>query len=136
MKQTAKNKKIVVIVLALLVVAVSAMALLYFNSRGATQAGEKTLQVTVLNGEETLETYTLQTQEEYLGPALLAENIIEGQEGPYGLYITKAAGLAADESKQEWWCLTQDGEMVNTGVDETPIADQDSFELTLKTGWD
>lgn len=44
-------------------------------------------------------------------------------------------GYTADESAQEWWCLTKGGQSVNTGVDSTPIADGDAFELTLTTGW-
>ena len=40
-----------------------------------------------------------------------------------------------DEAKEEWWCFTKDGEDVMTGVDSTPVADGDHFEITLKTGY-
>ena len=36
---------------------------------------------------------------------------------------------------QEWWCFSKGGEDLSTGVDTTPIADGDTFEATLKTGW-
>ena len=45
-------------------------------------------------------------------------------------------GETADESKQEWWKLTKEGEMVNTGADVTPIADGEHYELTLTVGYD
>ena len=45
-------------------------------------------------------------------------------------------GETAEESAQEWWKLTKGGEMVNTGVDATPIADGDAFELTFMVGYD
>ena len=44
-------------------------------------------------------------------------------------------GVTADDAQQQWWCFTKGGEMVNTGVDDTPIADGDTFEITLTTGW-
>ena len=73
--------------------------------------------------------------EEYLGPALQSEGLIDGTQSEFGLYITTVDGYTADESAQEWWCLTKGGQSVNTGVDSTPIADGDAFELTLTTGW-
>ena len=33
------------------------------------------------------------------------------------------------------WCFTKAGEMLMTGVDTTPIADGDHYEIELKTGW-
>ncbi len=39
------------------------------------------------------------------------------------------------ESKQQWWCITKGGEQVNTSADQTPIADGEQFELTLKEGY-
>ncbi len=66
---------------------------------------------------------------------LLAEGLAEGEVSELGLFISKAGGRGADTEKQEWWCLTKGGEEVFTGVDETPLADGDQFELTLKTGF-
>ena len=51
------------------------------------------------------------------------------------MFITTVDGETADESKEQWWCITKSGEMVNTGADQTPIQDQDIFELTLKEGY-
>ena len=51
--------------------------------------------------------------------------------GPKGTAGQKAIG----EAKEEWWCFTKDGEDVMTGVDSTPVADGDHFEITLKTGY-
>lgn len=47
----------------------------------------------------------------------------------------EADGETADESLQQWWCLTRDGESVNTSADQTPIHDNERFELTLKEGY-
>ena len=51
-----------------------------------------------------------------------AENLVEGEEGQYGLFMTSVDGEKADDSKQQWWCLTKGGEQVNTSADQTPIA--------------
>ena len=40
-------------------------------------------------------------------------------------------GIAADESNQEWWCITKTGEQVNTSADQTPLGDGEAYELTL-----
>ena len=48
---------------------------------------------------------------------------------------TEADGETADESRQQWWCITKGGETVNTSADQTPIHDNDQFEITLKEGY-
>ena len=80
-------------------------------------------------------TFTYQTDAEYLGEVLTENKLVEGSQGEYGLFITTVDGETADDSKQQWWCITKGGEMVNTSADQTPIADQDQFELTLKEGY-
>ena len=41
----------------------------------------------------------------------------------------------ADESLQQWWCITREGEMLSTGADQTPITDGEQYELTLTEGY-
>ena len=103
-------------------------------TRPETVAGEKHITVELV-GKDSSRTVELDTDEEYLGPALQSEGLIDGTQSEFGLYITTVDGYTADESAQEWWCLTKGGQSVNTGVDSTPIADGDAFELTLTTGW-
>lgn len=120
--------------LVALVVVVAAFVGIYFATRPDTVAGEKHITVALV-GKDSSRTVELDTDEEYLGPALQSEGLIDGTQSEFGLYITTVDGYTADESAQEWWCLTKGGESVNTGVDSTPIADGDAFELTLTTGW-
>lgn len=128
-----KKTKVLVAVLAL-VAAVAVLTGVYLALRPATQQGGKAVAVTVVAGEHTA-THQLQTDAEYLGQALLDAGLVEGEDGPYGLYITAADGVRADDAKQQWWCLTKGSAPVSTGVDATPIADGDQFELTLTTGY-
>lgn len=72
---------------------------------------------------------------EYLGDALVAEGLVKGTTGDYGLYIDTVDNETADKSKEEWWCITKGGQAVMTGISTTPFADGDTFELTLTVGY-
>lgn len=127
------NKKLLAGVLALVLV-VAALIGIYFASRPATSAADKTITATVVaNGEE--EAFTIHTDEEYLRGALESIDLIAGEESEYGLFVTTVNGITADDANQEWWCFTKGGESLNTGVDSTPIADGDAFEITLTVGY-
>lgn len=130
-----KNKKTTIIAVIALVVVLAAAGLLYMKFKPGTTAGGKeiTVKVSALDAKE--ETFTYQTDAEYLGDVLKANELIEGEDGQYGLFITTVNGVKADDSKQQWWCITKDGEQVNTSADQTPIANGDQFELTLTEGY-
>ena len=129
-------QKRALLALLILIGASAAMMLIYSLLVPKGSAGAKTVIVEVIHGDGGSESFPLRTDEAYLGPALLAGGVAEGEDGPYGLYILTAGGETADESARQWWCVTKDGEMVNTAPDATPIADGDRFELTLTTGYD
>ena len=61
------------------------------------------------------------------------EGLISGEEGAYGLFVTSIDGEEADDSLNQWWCFTQDGVMLNTGVDDTMISDGDHYEAAIDT---
>lgn len=126
------NKKTLFAVAALAVVAALMLGLWYFT-RPETQAGDKTVVVEVVHADGNSREFTCQTDEEYLGPLLLEEKLAEGEQGAYGLFITTVDGETAQDSLRQWWCITKEGERVDTGADTTPIADGDHFELTLST---
>ena len=130
-----QKKKTLLAALALVVVA-AGLLLVWRVTAPTGEAGRKTVTVQVVHSDGASRDFTLETEEACLGPALIAGGVVEDNQGPYGLYILTADGETAEESAQEWWKLTKGGEMVNTGVDATPIADGDAFELTLMVGYD
>ena len=115
---------------ALVVVALLLLGIWYVN-RPQGQAGDKTITVEVVHADESSREFTYQTSEEFLGPVLIQEGLVQGEESTYGLFITTVDGETAEGN--QWWCITQDGQMVETGADTTPIADGDHFELTMST---
>ena len=78
---------------------------------------------------------TIYTDAEYLSGALEQENLIEGTESEYGLYVTTVDGETADDSKQEWWGYSVNGEFAELGVDSQPVADGDVYDFVLNVGW-
>lgn len=130
-----KEKKKVIIAVVALIAAVCVFAGVYFAfGRPETSAGSKTVTIEV-TAPDYSNTHKIKTDAEFLGDALKEEGIIEGEESQYGLFITSVDSIKADDSKQQWWCITKGGADVMTGVDVTPIADGDTFELTLKEGY-
>ena len=129
-----KNKKLILIAVA--VVAVIAVLLgVYAATRPETAAGEKTITVIVVHKDNTQKEFTFVTEEEFLGPVLLAEGIAEGEEGPYGLTILSVDGETADWNVDgSYWALFIGNEYATTGADTTPINDGNVFRLVYTIG--
>ena len=134
MEEKKKNSKSLVI--AAVCLAACALVLLgaWWVNRPATTAGSKAITVQVVHKDGSSKDFSLHTDEEYLGRALVENDVVEDNQGAYGLYILTADGETADESAQEWWQITKGGEEVMTGADATPIADGEHYELTLTIG--
>lgn len=118
-----------------LVAACLLAAVLYIQTRPETTAGAKTIDVVVVHGDGTQASFQYQTDAQYLGDVLTENGLVEGSESSYGLFITTVDGETADDSLQQWWCITREGEMLSTGTDQTPIADGEQYELTLTEGY-
>ena len=73
-----------------------------------------------LDGNESK--FEIHTDETTVGAALLKEGLIEGEEGPYGLYVMKVNGIEAIyEEDGSYWAFYENGEYGMTGVDLTDI---------------
>ncbi|SCJ33714.1 Uncharacterised protein [Anaerotruncus sp. 2789STDY5834896] len=135
MKHTRRQKLILAVSAFILLAACVGGWLLYRRYAPQGQTGDKQITVQVIQLDGNRDSHTYRTDEAYLGAVLTANHLVAGEEGAYGLFITTVDGVAADQSRQQWWCLTKGGEQVNTSADQTPIADGDTFELTLTEGY-
>lgn len=129
-----KNRKI--LIAAIVIVAlIAVMAGAYFAARPAVAEGAKTISVTVVHADGSEKQFQYRTDEEYLGPVLLAEGLAEGEDGPYGLTIYVVDGEKADwNENQSYWALYIGEEYAATGADSTPVKDGDSFKLVYTIG--
>ena len=131
-KKTTRNIIISVIVLAVLV---AAFFTVYQFLRQRGVEGAKTIHVGVIVGNEIIHSVDITTDAKYLRQALEEENLVEGEEGTYGLWVITVVGRTADSSKEEWWSLYKNDEFSMTGVDDAPLEDGDIFEYRLTVGY-
>ncbi len=120
---------------AALAVVIIVMLLVYNQYKPDIHEGTKEITLEVVIPEEETKDFTIKTDAEYLRQALEEANLIKGTDGDYGLYITEVNGRVANDTKQEWWCITKENAQVNNGVDTIPIADGDKYEITLMVGF-
>ena len=128
------NRKTGILAGILLIFCIAAGILVHVY-KPETAVGEKEIDIVVIHANKTENTFTCQTNAEYLADVLLDNEIADGEVGSYGLFITTVDGETADNSKQQWWCITKGGEQVNSGADALPVTDGDQFELTLMEGY-
>lgn len=129
-----KYTKLAAAVLALLAVAALFWGL-HLSSRPEAIAGLKSVAVEVVHQDQSEQTFRFQTDKEYLGELLLAEGLVKGEQGPYGLYITEVDGEVADYAENKaFWALFIGEEYATQGADTTPISDGDTFALVYTVG--
>lgn len=91
--------------------------------------GDTTVELEVKVEDQSV-TFTIKTDKKILGDALVEHGLLEGEEGPYGLYVKKVNGITADyDVDQSYWSLEKNGEDLMTGVDMTEIADGEHYEF-------
>jgi hypothetical protein len=129
------SKKTIIIIAAILVLLIVAFVIIYTQVIAKPVEGAKALTIEIIGADETATTKQINTDEEFLRGALEQEGLIEGLESEYGLFVLTVDGYTADDANEEWWSFTKDGEMLMTGVDDTPIMDGDKFEITLTVGY-
>ncbi len=124
-----KNRKQILILVAL-VLAVALMAGLYFATRPQTQAGEKTFTVTVVHKDGSTKDFTYTSEEEFVGAVVLAEGLVQGEVGDYGLMVETVDGeTAIYEKDNAYWAWYVGEEYAITGIDQTPITDGGVYQL-------
>lgn len=129
-----KNKKLI-LAAVIVVVLIAALAVIFAVTRPGTQQGAKTITVEVIHKDKSTKTFTYHTDAEYLGQVLIDEELVKGESGAYGLFITEVDGEVADYSVDGgWWGVYQNGEMTQTGADAVPVSDGDTFSLIYSIG--
>ena len=97
-------------------------------------AGGKTERITItvdVEGKDgEIETFDIITAGKTLREALEQEDLISGDEGEFGLYVTEVNGETADwDADSAYWAFYKGDELLMTGVDSTNIADGDYYRI-------
>jgi hypothetical protein len=91
--------------------------------------GEKTIEVEVKVEEQSV-TFTIHTDADTLGDALLEHELIAGEDSQYGIYVKTVNGILADyDINKSYWGFYQNGEYLMSGVDTTAIVGGEHFEI-------
>ena len=91
--------------------------------------GAKTVTVEVKAGENSV-TFTVKTDKDTVGAALIEHGLISGDIGDYGLYVKSVNGIVADyDVNQSYWAFYINGEYALTGVDTTEIKEGETYKL-------
>ena len=130
MKQTNLFRTLLLVFAVL----IAATVLCTACTQAEPQAGTKTITVEIIVDGMPTVTKSITTEAKYLRGALEEEDLIAGEESQYGLFVKTVNGVTIDDAKQQWWCFTKGGEDLFTGVDDTPIADGDTFKLVYTIG--
>ena len=92
-------------------------------------SGAKTVIVKVTADDQSV-TFTIKTDTDTVGAALLEHRLISGEEGAYGMYIKEVNGITADyDADRSYWALYINGEYAMSGVDTTEISEGAIYKL-------
>ncbi|MBE6956271.1 MAG: DUF4430 domain-containing protein [Ruminococcaceae bacterium] len=121
--------------LAALLIAAALLFGLYRVTRPTPTQGKKAIEVVVVHADKSEKAFRYETHEQYLGPLLLKEGLVKGEQGAYGLYIKEVDGEVADYATNGAYWALYEGELYATqGIDTTTLEDGDQFSLVYTLG--
>lgn len=97
--------------------------------------GSKVFPFTIVFRDGRTASYEIHTDAEMVGEALMELELIDGEQGPYGLYVKTVGGEKLDyETDGMYWSFYADGIYGMTGVDLTPIEEGILYEFRAEEG--
>ncbi len=129
------NKKTIWIALGALILVAALMVGVFVWTRPETQEGAKTVTITVVHKNKAERTETYHTDEEFLGPLLVAKGLIPEGNIKDGMFDTVDGETAVWANDEGWWGVYKGDEMTIVGINEQVIADGDVFRLVYINGF-
>ncbi len=100
---------------------------------GEIGEGSRQFYLTVTDGDGNQYDYSVNTDAETVGEALLELGLIAGDETEYGLFVKEVNGFVADyDTDGTYWAFYIDGEYAMTGVDQTEISEGSTYTLQVE----
>lgn len=101
----------------------------------AVPEGKVSITVKVVHADGSEKVFTYNTDEEFLGDLLLADGLIKGNDGPYGLEITEVDGeTAVYATDKAYWALYEGDQYALQGISTTPVVDGGEYGLVYTKG--
>ena len=95
-----------------------------------TVGAMKAFTVTIVYADGSSKDFQYESDQEFVGPVLQADGLIEGNMGPYGMEITKVDGVKAVYAEDNaYWAVYDGEEYALQGIDTTPIVDGGVYKL-------
>ena len=95
--------------------------------------GAASFTFTVVDRDGKEVTATVNTDKETVGEALMELGLIDGEQGPYGLYVLTVNGQTVTwEEDGMFWAFYIDGESALTGVDMTDLVSGASYMFKVE----
>lgn len=116
---------IVVVLIAAMVLSLAACG---SKDEGAANAQEKNFSFEVVDPEGKSTVFDITSSAASVGEALIAEGLISGEDGPYGLYVKTVNGLTLDyDTDGMYWAFYVNGEYGMSGCELTEIEDGGAY---------
>lgn len=97
--------------------------------------GEKSFTFCVSDKEGAESYYTINTDKKTVGEALMELGLIDGEEGPYGIYVKTVKGVTLDYDKDGmYWAFYIGEEMSPTGADMTDVENGATYKFVATKG--
>ena len=98
------------------------------SSVTALGEGETSFVFTVIDADGEKTVFNISTNKKMVGEALKEHNLIDGEEGQFGLYVKTVNSISYDYEKDgKYWAFYVDGEYALAGVDKTEIKNGSSY---------
>lgn len=96
-------------------------------------SGNKQFNFTAVDGNNTEYKFIINTDKTYVGEALDELNLLEGNEGDFGLYVNKVNGIYAQyEVTGTYWAFYIDGAYASVGIDMAEITENTAYEMKIE----
>lgn len=133
MKNVTKSK-VVLSILALVLIVAMALSFSACGNDSNTNTDdakvEKTFVFKVVDLDGSEKSFDIKTDAKTVGEALVAEELISGTEGDYGLMVDTVNGIKYDYTADDaYWAFYINGEMAMSGVDTTDVVEGTTYSF-------
>ena len=121
MKKSRFASLILVVLIAAMVLSLAACG---SEDEVVANAQTKSFIFEVVYPDGSTESFDIESTESTVGGALMAEGLVQGEDGTYGLYVKTVGGVTLDyETHGMYWAFYINGEYGMTGCEKTDIED-------------